>query len=212
MTPSANARPRPADGSSKAGYHHGDLRRALIEAARAILENEGLAKLSLREAARRAGVSQAAPYHHFKDKTALLAAVAARGFREFDDALRAHMDAVADPSAKLTESGVAYVAFAADNPALFRLMFGPQIEDAAAHQELAEAAAAAYCTLEDATAEALRAQGANLAQTPAQALCAWSSVHGLATLLLEGGVTPRDYGAASPAELARLVLGARNNR
>src|SRR5262245_29389962 len=116
-TAKAHSRKRP-------GYHHGDLRRALILAARRILEHEGLAGLSLRAAAREAGVSQAAPYHHFKDKDALLGAVAAEGFDALAEAMRTRMAACRDPASTLSAAGEGYVAFAVANPALFQLMFG----------------------------------------------------------------------------------------
>ena len=104
-------------------YHHGDLRRALIDAARRLLETEGPNALSLRAVAREAGVSPAAPYHHFKDKGELLDAVAHEGWdllNELMTAARASQTSVRD---KLTSLGVAYVRFARDNPALYRVMY-----------------------------------------------------------------------------------------
>jgi AcrR family transcriptional regulator len=104
-------------------YHHGDLSRALVQAGRRILEKEGPAALSLRAVAREAGVSPAAPYHHFKDKCDLMAAVAHEGWHELGDAVseaRAHAQ---DARHGLSEIGVAYVIFARKNPALYRLMY-----------------------------------------------------------------------------------------
>lgn len=112
---SAGAAPRP--------YHHGDLSRALVTAGRRILESEGPAAMSLRAVAREAGVSPAAPYHHFKDKGQLLDAVAEEGWRELGQAVGAARAAAAGPREALTEIGVAYVAFARQNPALYRLMY-----------------------------------------------------------------------------------------
>src|ERR1700675_2800341 len=108
-------------------YHHGALRDALIRSAREILESEGYEALTLRAAARRAGVSQAAPYNHFADKAALLAAIAALGFKEFAAAMRIEMDAVVEPQARLNAAGIAYVAFATSNPGLFKLMLGSSV-------------------------------------------------------------------------------------
>src|SRR5271167_202611 len=107
-----------------ASYHHGDLRAALVQAARTILETQGLATLSLRGAARAAGVSPAAPYHHFPDKQALLDAVAAQGFDALTAAMTTRMAKETNPDARLEASGVGYVVFAVENPALFGLMFG----------------------------------------------------------------------------------------
>ncbi len=112
-TGSAQARP----------YHHGDLSRALVEAARRILEAEGAAALSLRAVAREAGVSPAAPYHHFKDKTELLEAVAVGGWEAMSNAIAEARRCCTHPEAALNAIGLAYVKFARDNPALYRLMY-----------------------------------------------------------------------------------------
>ena len=104
-------------------YHHGDLRRALIEAGRGLLEREGIAALSLRAVAREAGVSAAAPYHHFKDRAALLAAIAHEGNVAMHAEMREAFDACAPGKTRVVAVGVAYVSFAVANPALYRLMF-----------------------------------------------------------------------------------------
>ncbi len=113
-------------------YHHGDLRRALILAAERVLEREGPQALSLRAVAREAGVSPAAPYHHFKDKSDLMLAIAGAGFEALSDAIR---EAVAsDTQDKMTTIGVAYVKFARANPALYRVMYdSSRNEDAMPH-------------------------------------------------------------------------------
>lgn len=104
-------------------YHHGDLSRALIQAGRRILEKEGPAALSLRAVAREAGVSPAAPYHHFKDKCDLLAAVASEGWHELGEAIVKARAAATEPRRGLSEIGFAYVTFARANPNLYRLMY-----------------------------------------------------------------------------------------
>ena len=111
----------PPDAPAPRAYHHGDLSRALIEAARRLLEKEGAAALSLRAVAREAGVSPAAPYHHFIDKNALLDAVASGGWTALSDAVAAARNP--EGEATLTAIGMAYVAFARDNPALYQLMY-----------------------------------------------------------------------------------------
>jgi AcrR family transcriptional regulator len=108
-------------GGENRPYHHGDLRRALILAAERILEREGPQALSLRAVAREAGVSPAAPYHHFKDKSDLLLAIAGAGFEALGEAIQAAVDA--DTEQKATTIGCAYVKFARSNPALYRVMY-----------------------------------------------------------------------------------------
>ncbi len=181
--------------ASKKTYHHGDLRDALIVAALEVLEEGGLAGLSLREAARRAGVSAMAPYRHFADKEALIAGVAAVGFQRFADLLR-QADAKPDAHEALIAQGVAYVDFACARPALFRLMFGatsPNVKG-----DLALAGESAYAVL--------ATRVASLAK-PAQAadwtLTCWSVVHGLAMLALDGKLDPR---AESPTVLVERML------
>ena len=104
-------------------YHHGDLRRALIAAARRILETDGPSALSLRAVAREAGVSPAAPYHHFKDKGELLEAVAQEGWEMLNAVISKGRADAASPVAALDEIGVNYVCFARENPALYRVMY-----------------------------------------------------------------------------------------
>src|SRR4029078_7548187 len=104
-------------------YHHGDLRRALVDAARRLLEAEGPSALSLRAVAREAGVSPAAPYHHFKDKCELLDAVAHEGWEQLGEGVAAARSAAPCNKSALTEIGLAYVKFARENPALYRVMY-----------------------------------------------------------------------------------------
>jgi AcrR family transcriptional regulator len=186
-------------------YHHGDLRAALVAAARAILEEEGLDGLSLRAVARRAGVSQAAPYHHFADKSALLAAVAAQSFAELEAAMRQPMEGITAPDERLDAAGIGYVLFAVANPALFRLMFsgGKALRDG--DPALAGAGEAAYAVLEDAVAARDAAAGATEAPGIART-AAWALVHGLAKLVLEAGLDPKAQGARDVEDLARRVL------
>jgi len=192
-------------GGASRGYHHGDLRAALVTAARAILEEGGLDGLSLRAVARRAGVSQAAPYHHFADKTALMAAVAAQGFEELAAAMRGRMAAESDPQERLDATGVGYVLFAVGNPALFQLMFQGGKDLFQTDPALAAAGEKAYAVLEEAVAARDAAAGSDdppgIAQT-----AAWSMVHGLSKLILEVGLDPRAQGASGVEDLTRRVL------
>jgi AcrR family transcriptional regulator len=169
-------------------YHHGDLRQALIDAGLERLEADGLEALSLREVARRVGVSHAAPAHHFPDKRALLAAMAASGFTT----LAGEMDAAVaragrDPVRRLTASGVAYVRFALARPRLFRLMFGSDFHARDGSAELAAASDRAFAVLLGATQAVLAAQGNDNPDHHILVVTAsWASVHGLATLAIDG--------------------------
>lgn len=184
--------------STSSRYHHGDLRAALVVAATAMLEQEGHEALSLREAARRAGVSHNAPYRHFADREALLAAVAADGFR----ALAAAM-AQASGSGRIALRGVgeAYVAFAVARPRLFTLMFGAGL-DAGAHPELQEAMGKVFAHL----AEGFGARGDGNPR-PAM-IAAWSVVHGLAHLLIDARLGPRLTSGRDVRTLTQAVLDA----
>ena len=170
--------------TSASRYHHGDLRAAVLEAAGKLIEKEGLAGLSIREAARRAGVSHNAPYRHFPDRDALLAALASEGFRQLGHFLEGRTG---------REMGEAYVRFALAHPQRFRLMFGGQLE-LARHADLRAQA--------EATHARLRAAFAALgAEAKFAAAAAWSLVHGLAYLILDGHLEPGD-------DFVRRVIGA----
>ena len=183
--------------TEKRPYHHGDLRRALLAAAAEAIAESGPAALSLRDLARRAGVSHAAPAHHFGDKAGLLTALAIEGFNRLADAL----DTSRETTGSLLESGVAYVRFAAEHRAHFEVMFQPSLYDG----EDAELVSA-----RDRSAAALSAGVSTLDEPPPaeeswQAeLAAWSIVHGFATLWLSGAFL--DDMGADAGEAARPVI------
>ena len=187
-----------------ASYHHGDLRDALVRAGRTILEKDGLAALSLRRAARSAGVSPAAPYHHFPDKQALLDAIATQGFDALTSAMETRMANETDPNARLDASGVGYVAFAVENPALFQLMFSARELELSSNAALMKAGERAYAVLQAAVA----ATSPDGAASPLVCLRLWALVHGIAKLLLEGGVKPGDYGLTGSEALTVRLLRA----
>lgn len=158
-------------------YHHGDLRRALIEAALTAITEDGAANVRLRDIARRAGVSHAAPAHHFADKAGLLTAVAVDGFEQLATALA---DAYA-LTGDLVEVGVAYVRFAIDHRAHFDVMFRPELYRAD-DPALVAAKRAASASLYGPVGELI--DDADSLHQLAPGVAAWSLVHGLATLLL----------------------------
>ncbi len=158
-------------------YHHGDLKRSLIAAGLVLLEEKGAAALGLREIARLVGVSAAAPYRHFADRKALLEAVAAEGFRSFSGAMARAADGMAEAE-QLAAMAFAYVRFALDQPALFRLMFSAELHPYR-DPDLKEQAEAAYATIAVAAAREDKSAPGEMAVT------CWSFVHGLAMLVLE---------------------------
>ena len=167
------------------GYHHGDLKRALLDAALEMLDEEGAEGIGLRELARKVGVSAAAPYRHFRSRQALLEAVATEGFRRFS-AMMAAKEADFAEADQFPAMAEAYVRFALVQPALFRLMFSRQI-DKQDNKVLHAAAVEAYASLAKAAAR-------EVPDAPSEgAVIAWSFVHGLAMLLLDEqilGVSP----------------------
>jgi AcrR family transcriptional regulator len=191
--------------SKKRAYHHGALREALIEAAARVAAEQGVGALSLRVVARRAGVSQAAPYHYFADKSALLAAVAEEGFRLFDERqAAAHAEAGPDPVERLQALGAAYVRFALDRPHYFRVMFRPHLVEHVRYPGLHAASRRSFERLVDSTRLARAAHGHEDVDPLAVATLVWSVPHGLATLYLEGPISP----TTTPQALEQLVRAA----
>jgi len=169
---------KPLNAASDA-YHHGDLENALLAAAEALLQSHGPGGMSLREVARVAGVSHAAPYRHFSNKSALLRALAQRGFARLHAAMSAAAAAVPHgPEQQLTAAAVAYVGFAVSHAEIVRLMFGGHVEQAADSTDK-DAFAVLLAIVESGIAAGVfRARDAGeLAQV------AWSTMHGLAMLI-----------------------------
>jgi len=183
-----SAKPVSRQGARRSqSYHHGDLHEALLKAAEKVLERDGVQGLTLRAAAREAGVSHAAPTHHFGDMTGLLSELAAVGFRRFGDALREAASHGSSAHARLDAMGVAYVTFARKYPGLFMLMFRSERLDfgRAALKE-------AMLNSNDALAQAVGAHrgeavvsGQPTLNQAAEMIRAWSLVHGFSVLLLD---------------------------
>ena len=169
-------------------YHHGDLREALLQAAERVLERDGLAGLTLRAVAREAGVSHAAPTHHFGDLTGLLSELAAIGYRRFGSAMDAARAAASMPMEKGLASAKAYVSYARAHPGMFGLMFRTERLDMTrpSLREAADASFAGFAAgIGDARHEQISTETLTLAQAGALTR-AWSLVHGFSTLLLDG--------------------------
>ncbi|WP_224366455.1 TetR/AcrR family transcriptional regulator [Hyalangium versicolor] len=202
--------PKKTSSQSKARYHHGDLRRALIDASLALISEEGFSALTLREVARRAGVTHAAPYRHFADKEALLAAVAEEGFRSMAAQMRERMDRETDPAERLIACGVAYVLFAVQNPSHFRVMFGPHFARPAEHESMSTEGGHGFGLLLQCLTEGQQAGVLRSGDTLLLAMASWSLVHGLASLLVDGVLEPMGNGSLDPEAQAvaqtRLLL------
>jgi AcrR family transcriptional regulator len=180
----------------------GSLRDTLLDAAVALIARRGPQGFSLREVARRARVSEAAPYWHFADREALLAAVAERGFVELGKAMMEIWSQPADPAARFRALGIGYVRFALAFPSYLRVMFGPEVPDKAGHPGLKEAGDRTFALLVQAITECQAAGQVRGGAPEDLAVAAWSIVHGLAALLVDGKLKDR---VGTPAEAERLA-------
>ena len=181
-------------------YHHGDLRAALLTAAEAELAERGVEAFSLRSVAKRAGVSHAAPAHHFGDVTGLLTALAANGFQDFLTTQHAfEARALKTPKDQLIAAGLGYIGFARARPALFKLMFGSQRTDYA-NAALGTAAEAAIAHL----MTQVKRVGGTL---PQDVTAVWAMAHGLADLIITGRITAiRDFSEAALQDMLTAIL------
>ena len=168
----------------KPSYHHGDLHDALLEAAEAELHDNGVERFSLRSVAKRASVSHGAPAHHFGDAQGLLTALAARGYDRFIAAQdKREKLAGDDPRSKLAASGLGYLDFATEHPALFRLMFASERTDKT-HPALADAADRAFNKLAAHVEKIQLSDPYKDKLAMADVLACWGVAHGLADLMI----------------------------
>lgn len=205
-------------------YHHGNLHEALLDAVGEIIAEKGVGGLSLREAARRAGVSHGAPAHHFGDKLGMLTAYSVRGLELFGDRMRAAAAEVEAPNDKLAAIGLAYLRFAMEEPDYFGVMFRSEMhrDDAAFHNassacfDVLSQIAEELALVNETATEGPNTDGPNTSgpHTPkdgtdatAVAIRAWSMVHGLATLWLDGAITHM-WDGDDIYELALHMFGA----
>jgi AcrR family transcriptional regulator len=184
--------------AKKDSYHHGHLREALLESALVLLKEAGLESLTLREVARRAGVSPGAPYHHFKDKARLVQALAQRSLETLD---KASLEATQDkttPTEKLHALGLAYIHYAVHHPDEFRIMFRPEMSSPLEFPD--PTTAPVFRVL----LSVIASSSENEQQQLTTAIAAWSLVHGLAVLLIDG---PLHSFTKSQVGLEGLVKG-----
>ncbi len=190
-----------------ARYHHGDLRAALVRAGLELLRKEGFEALSLRAVARRAGVSQTAPYSHFTDKNALLAAIAAEGLRTLGSRQRACAALSDVPTEQMLAMARTYVGMACDEPALFQLMLGPGAPEKYQSPEVDEAHREGFLHLRSVVA-AVAGTGIDAPETWVAMMAAWSMVHGMAQLLTDGKISPAMVGLQDRDQLVTLIIKA----
>jgi AcrR family transcriptional regulator len=187
---------------ARSGAAGGSLRDTLVDAAVALIARKGPQGFSLREVARRARVSEAAPYWHFADREALLAAVAERGFEELAKWMMEIWSREVEPVERFRALGIGYVRFALAHPSYLRVMFGSEVPDKAEHPALKAAGERTFTLLVQAITEC-QAVGQVRGGAPEElAVGAWSIVHGLAALLVDGKL--KDH-AATAAEAERLA-------
>ncbi len=185
------------------GYHHGNLRRALLDAALGIIEADGVAAITMSALARAAGVSSGAPYRHFKSVDAVLVALASEGWSALIAEEQALVDPQAPPLEQFRRAGIATVRFAVQRPIHFRLMFGPvgrRLDDPQLAARVAEADARTDALVEAAT------RSGEMGPGPAQALAAQAVIYGLARLLVDGHLS--SISADDAEALAHAVTGA----
>lgn len=192
-------------------YHHGNLRQALLEAARELASEVGVDGFTLREVARRAGVSHAAPYHHFSDKATLVQALATEAFEQLTKAMLEAKVQQQEPLLSLKATGLGYVKFALAFPTEFRFMFRRDLgisnqPDASKSEQLKRVSSAAYQVLLDAILECQQAGLLAANDSQVMAMSAWSIVHGLASILLDGPVGTQEIKHEMFDSLADAVL------
>ena len=185
-------------------YHHGDLRKALIEAGQRAIHQRGEHALSLRKLASEVGVSHTALYRHFPNKQALLGGIAARGFGALAQRTRQASEAADDREQSLVAAGQAYVAFALEQPAAFRVMFRAHPDPS---PELQRAAEASFEVLLDVVRQGQHAGVVRAGDLRELALVAWASAHGLASLLVDDALPPGlQHPPLSPASIGRQAV------
>ena len=204
--PAATRTRAPRQAAAHPAYHHGDLRQAMLAAADQLIDERGLENFTLRECARRAGVSHGAPAHHFGDVRGLLTELARQGFEQLQTAMDAH-EAAAEPDvyAQFIANGQAYVSFALAHRGRFQLMFRRD-RVACDDPRLQQAGRATYGRLQQHMAAVTAAAGAGTTLQDEKALLAWVVVHGLSTLTLESGLFAGTDEARTQAALGVLDL------
>lgn len=189
-------------------YHHGNLRQTLMNNCLKLIEDKGVSGFTLREVARISGVSPAAPYHHFRNRTELLAAVAVMGFKMLDEAQRKASEQFDNPGHRLKALGKSYVMFAVNHKVYFHVMFRANPEPLRENDQVMNAAKQALRHLENTIRELHpETDEDNSRHIQVAVLACWSMVHGLASLWMDGPLRAMETGKLDIEELIALTLG-----
>lgn len=194
------------DFQKKFKYHHGNLREALLAAALEILATDGIDGLSLRSLARATGVTQAAPYSHFRDKDELLAAVAETGFQRLALGMAEAATGAKTAQEKIEKLACAYARFATQNKPLFGIMFGRELSNLKRFPTLAMTAGKSYALISAALAQRSAATESS-EDARFLTVAVWSLCHGLTTLIVEEKLSPAQIGAADLDALVKRTIG-----
>jgi AcrR family transcriptional regulator len=193
---------------TRQNYHHGTLRETLLSATLTLIAQEGIGAVSLRKVARTAGVSPGAPYHHFEDRAALLTALSDEGFKNLEATLKAAKEKEESPPERIAAMLTAYIRFAQENPAYYRLMFRPELKTKNKEEE-DDAGAAAYKLLTK-TVEECQTDSTHT-ETETLSIALWSTAHGLASLWLDGQLNHQTDNPATVAkEVTKLIATLAN--
>ncbi len=188
-------------------YHHGDLKNALIKAGIEILAEEGVPGLSLRKVALRAGVSHSAPYAHFADKQALIAAISTEGYRKlYGDLETVRREFSDDPLRQLVEAAWVYTRFALDDPAHFKITFSGAVEKEKDYPDFVEVSKHSFQVVADIVRDCQSAGILCPGPTDAVAVSVWSMVHGFVSLLLESQISHTVTEQMTPREMLVFAL------
>lgn len=190
------------DFQKKFKYHHGNLREALLSAAVSILEQDGVDGLSLRALAKVTGVTQAAPYSHFRDKDELLAAVAENGFQRLAFQMADDASGAIDTQTRIEKLMTSYIRFATENRALFQVMFGRELADMKKFPTLAMTAGKSYSLISTALAKRTSSE----VDTRFLTVAVWSLCHGLTTLIIDEKIKLDQFGTETTDEFVKKTV------
>jgi len=190
----------------KKDYHHGSLRTALIDTGLGLISEGGISAFTLRGVAKRAGVSAAAPYHHFKNKAELLEAMSAQGWAMMGEGFQTALEAEETPEAKLIAIGVAYITFALEHTAYFRVMSRPDLYCTGEAMECSENDPDVFNMLNSAVKDCFPDKDGESLFIRERVLDAWVRVHGFATLWIDGPIKATSLGKLDFEELMKMLF------